>query len=36
MAAKVRDKVIAELDAAGVDGQAAYEMMREEMANASQ
>ncbi|UWR35452.1 TRAP transporter substrate-binding protein (plasmid) [Sulfitobacter sp. W027] len=36
MAAKVRDKVIAELDAAGVDGQAAYEMMREEMAKASQ
>ena len=36
MAAKVRDKVIAELDEAGVDGQAAYEMMREEMANASQ
>ena len=36
MAAKVRDKVIAELDAAGVDGQAAYKMMREEMANASQ
>jgi TRAP-type C4-dicarboxylate transport system substrate-binding protein len=36
MAAKVRDKVIAELDAAGVDGQAGYEMMREEMANASQ
>ena len=36
MAAKVRDKVIAELDAAGVDGQAAYEMLREEMANASQ
>ncbi|MFG6592413.1 TRAP transporter substrate-binding protein [Sulfitobacter sp. 1A12157] len=36
MAAKVRDKVIAELDAAGVDGQAAYEMMREEMANANQ
>ncbi|HBB82949.1 MAG TPA: C4-dicarboxylate ABC transporter substrate-binding protein [Sulfitobacter sp.] len=36
MAAKVRDKVIAELDAAGVDGQAAHEMMREEMANASQ
>ncbi|MFG6560586.1 TRAP transporter substrate-binding protein [Sulfitobacter sp. 1A15299] len=36
MAAKVRDKVIAELDAAGVDGQAAYEMMREEMAKANQ
>jgi TRAP-type C4-dicarboxylate transport system substrate-binding protein len=36
MAAKVRDKVIAELDEAGVDGQAAYEMMREEMAKASQ
>jgi len=36
MAAKVRDKVIAELNEAGVDGQAAYEMMREEMANASQ
>ncbi|SDG29902.1 TRAP transporter substrate-binding protein [Sulfitobacter delicatus] len=36
MAAKVRDKVIAELDEAGIDGQAAYEMMREEMANASQ
>ncbi|MEM5544003.1 TRAP transporter substrate-binding protein [Sulfitobacter sp. AS92] len=36
MAAKVRDKVIAELSAAGVDGEAAYEMMREEMANASQ
>ncbi|MEQ5828581.1 TRAP transporter substrate-binding protein [Sulfitobacter sp. NFXS29] len=36
MAAKVRDKVIAELDEAGVDGQAAYEMMREEMANVSQ
>lgn len=36
MAAKVREKVIAELDEAGVDGQAAYEMMREEMANASQ
>ncbi|MGR3473048.1 MAG: TRAP transporter substrate-binding protein [Sulfitobacter sp.] len=36
MAAMVRDKVIAELDEAGVDGQAAYEMMREEMANASQ
>ncbi|MFG6567379.1 TRAP transporter substrate-binding protein [Sulfitobacter sp. 1A13679] len=36
MAAKVRDKVIAELDEAGVDGRAAYEMMREEMANASQ
>ncbi|MDF3383932.1 MULTISPECIES: TRAP transporter substrate-binding protein [Sulfitobacter] len=35
MAAKVRDKVIAELDEAGVDGQAAYEMMREEMAKAS-
>jgi len=36
MATKVRDKVIAELDEAGIDGQAAYEMMREEMANASQ
>ncbi|MEX3314149.1 TRAP transporter substrate-binding protein [Sulfitobacter sp. PS-8MA] len=36
MADKVRDKVIAELDEAGVDGQAAYEMMREEMAKASQ
>ena len=28
MAAKVRDKLIAELEEAGVDGQAAYEMMR--------
>lgn len=36
MAASVRDKVIAELDKAGIDGQAAYEMMREEMGNASQ
>ncbi len=32
MAARVREKVLAELDAAGVDAQAAYEMVRDEMA----
>lgn len=35
MAERVRNKVIAEITAAGLDGQAAYEMMRTEMANAS-
>lgn len=32
MGARVRDKVIAEITEAGIDGQAAYEMMRAEMA----
>ena len=35
MAANVRAKIIAELDAAGIDGAAAYEMMKSEMAAAS-
>lgn len=35
MAARVRAKVIAELDDAGLDGQAAYEMMVKEMAAAN-
>ncbi|MGJ8544191.1 MAG: TRAP transporter substrate-binding protein [Sulfitobacter sp.] len=36
MAEKVRAKVIAELDDAGIDGTAAFEMMRSEMAAAAQ
>ncbi|MDF3416557.1 TRAP transporter substrate-binding protein [Sulfitobacter sp. M57] len=36
MAARVREKVIAELTDSGIDGQAAYEMMRAEMAKASE
>ncbi len=35
MAAEVRDKIIAEVTAAGIDGQAAYDMMVKEMAAAS-
>ena len=35
MAEKVRAKILAELDAAGVDANAAYEMMKKEMAAAS-
>lgn len=35
MAARVRDKIIAEITDAGIDGEAAYEMMRAEMAAAN-
>lgn len=35
MAARVRDKILAEIEAAGIDAQAAHEMVKAEMAKAS-